>query len=76
MKTSIILIAALLFNTTLLMAEPLSELVKGINPWILVGLEIILVSGFFIHTWLKELNKACSIDFGYLNIFVFKAPEK
>ena len=31
MKTSFILIVALLLNTTLLFAEPLSALIKGVN---------------------------------------------
>ena len=76
MKTSIIIIAAILLNTTLLVAEPLSALIKGINPWILVGIESILVCGYFLNRWFGDLNKACTMDFGYLNILVYKAPEK
>lgn len=76
MKTSIFIIAALLLNTTLLIAEPLATLVKGINPWILVAVESILVMGYFLNVWLKALNKACTIDFGYLDVFVFKSPKK
>ncbi len=73
MKTSMIIIAALLLNTTLLVAEPLSTIVKGINPFILIGLEAVLVLGYFANKWLRELNKACTMDFGYLDIFVLKS---
>lgn len=73
MKTSMIIIAALLLNTTLLVAEPLSTFVKGIDPFILFGVEALLILGFFANKWLKDLNKACTIDFGYLDIFVVKS---
>lgn len=73
MKISMIIIAALLLNTTLLIAEPLSMFVKDINPLILIGFEVVLVLGYFAHKWLKDLNKACTMDFGYLDIFVVES---
>lgn len=73
MKTSIIIIVALLLNTTLLIAEPLSTIVKDINPLVLLGIEVILLFGYLLHKWLTELHKACTIDLGYLNIFVLKS---
>jgi len=73
MKTSIIIIAALLLNTTLLVAEPLATFIKDVNPFILIGLEVLLVLGYFANQWLKDLNKACTMDFGHLDIFVVKS---
>lgn len=73
MKTSIVIITALLLNTTLLVAEPLSTYVKGINPFILIGIEVALVLGYFANKWLRDLNKACTMDFDYLNIFVIES---
>jgi len=73
MKTSMIIIAALLLNTTLLVAEPISNFIKGIDPFILIGVEAILILGYFANKWLRDLNQACTIDFGYLNIFVVKS---
>jgi len=70
MKTSMLIIAALLLNTTLLVAEPLSTFVKGINPFIFIGIEVALVLGYLANKWFRDLNKACTLDFGYLNIFV------
>lgn len=76
MKTSMIIIVALLLNTTLLVAEPLSTFAKGVNPFVFIGIEVFLVLGYFTNTWLKDLNKACAVDLGYLDVFVLKAPEK
>lgn len=73
MKTSIIIIAALLLNTTLLVAEPLSTFVKDINPYLLIGIEALLLLGYFANKWLRDLNKAYAIDFGYLDIFVVES---
>jgi hypothetical protein len=76
MKTSFILIVALLLNTTLLFAEPLSALIKGVNPLFFVLIEGMLVLGYIVNKWFKNLNEACMIDYGHLNIFVVKSPER
>lgn len=76
MKTSLVLIAALVLNMTLLFAEPLSTLIKGVNPLFLVLVEGMLVLGYVVNNWLKNLNEACMIDYGHLNIFVVKSPER
>ena len=76
MKTSLILITALVLNTTLLFAEPLSTLLKGVNPLFLVLIEGVLVLGYIVNKWFKNLNEACMIDYGHLNIFVVKSPER
>lgn len=75
MKTSMIIITALLLNTTLLVAEPLSTFVKGISPFILLAVEALLILGYFTNKWLRDLSKACTIDFGYLDIFVVKSNK-
>lgn len=73
MKTSIIIIAALLLNTTLLVAEPISAFVKNINPLLLLGIEAFLLIGYLANKWLRDLHKACAIDLGCLNIFVVES---
>ncbi len=70
MKTSIILIVLILFNTTALISEPLALLVKGINTWVLIGLEIILCVGFFINQLIKDVRKVSEIDLSNLKLFV------
>lgn len=71
MKTSIILITALILNTTLLFAEPLSGLVHGINPWVFVISEAVLLVGFLTHKLVKDLKKTFDIDIDDLKIFRF-----
>ena len=73
MKTSIIIIAALFLNTTLLIAEPLAAFVKDINPLLLLGIEAFLLFGYLTNKWLGDLHKAYAIDLGYLNIFVIES---
>jgi len=72
MKTSLLFIAALLLNTTLLLAEPLFAMVKGINPIILLSVEGLLLLGYFSNKFLGDFSKAVEINFGHLEIFVYK----
>lgn len=73
MKTSMIIIIALLLNTTLLVAEPLSAIIKGTNPFLFIGIEAFLLLGYFANQWLRDLHKACAIELGHLNIFVVES---
>jgi hypothetical protein len=73
MKTSMIIIAALLLNTSLLIAEPLSAIVRNISPYLLMGVEAVLLFGYFINKWIQELRKAFELDLGPLNVFVVKS---
>ena len=57
MKTSIIIIALILLNTTALISEPLAQLIKGINPWLFVGVEIILLIAYFLNQISKDITK-------------------
>ena len=72
MKTSLLLLIAILLNTTLLMAEPLSTLVRHVDPLILILLEGILILGYFANGFFRDFSKAVEIDFGHLKIFVYK----
>ena len=75
MKTSMIIIVALFLNTTLLIAEPLSAFVQGVNPFLLLGIEAILVLGFFTNKWLKDLDSVYTLELDCLNIFVVKSDK-
>lgn len=75
MKTSVLLSIAILLNTTLLMAEPLVAFVRGVNPWILIFSESMLVIGYLVNGFLKNFSRAVEIDFGHLNVFVFKKEK-
>ena len=75
MKTSFLLLIAIFLNTTLLLAEPVSLLVQGVNPLILVIVEAFLVFGYLANKWIKEFRDACELELGDLNLFVFKSPK-
>lgn len=72
MKTSLILIVALVFNTVLLVAGPLSMLIKAVDPLVIIAFEGILVLGYLFYKWFRRLDKASKIDFGYQTFFVLK----
>lgn len=76
MKTSAIIIVALVLNTTLLFAEPLAALIQGINPWFFGILEGVLLGGYYLNKQLKDLNRAMNLNLGDLNLFVIKDPKK
>ncbi|MGI9550299.1 MAG: hypothetical protein ACR2MT_03790 [Aurantibacter sp.] len=71
MKTSIVLVA-LVLNTVLLFAEPLSELIQGINPWVFAISEAVLLVGYLGHRLVKDLKKTFDIDLDDFRIFIFK----
>ncbi|MGB5555512.1 MAG: hypothetical protein WBM83_12690 [Flavobacteriaceae bacterium] len=76
MKTSIILIGALFLNTTLLLVEPLSIMLRGIGPWVFVAIESVLVTAISLNLWCKKMKEACKVDFGYLEVFVLDGKTK
>jgi len=76
MKVSLILIVAIFLNTTIILAEPLSTLIKDLNYWPFIVLEAVLLVGFYINHQIKELQKICVLDFNNLNVFVVKNPYK
>lgn len=76
MKTSLVLLVAIIFNTTLLLAEPLFTLVKGINPLLFVAVEAVLFSGYAVNRFYGDFSKALEMDFGHLELFVYKKKRK
>lgn len=76
MKTSFLLIMALFINTTLLLAEPIAELLKSISIWPFILLEVLLFLGYYLNTTFNDLKKETKPDFNSLNIFVIKGSEK
>lgn len=76
MKTSIVLLALIVLNTSALLSETLASLVKGINPWLLVGLEVILLLIYYVNKQLKGLHKITDIDFSGIDLFVICSKRK
>lgn len=76
MKTSILLLALILINTSALISESLASLVSQIDTWLLVCIEIGLLVTFFIHKTLKELKEGYTINLSNLKWSVFKDSHK
>lgn len=76
MKTSVILIILLVFNTTALIAGPIAQFSKGISSWFFVIIEAILLIGYYINTIIKELREAEKVDFDNITLYVTKATRK
>lgn len=72
MKTSILLLALIVLNTSALLSETLAVWVKGINPWILVALEIVLLVSLYFNYLLKGLQDVAKVDFNDIELFVVK----
>lgn len=70
MKTILVTAALLIVNTTFLLSEPLSNLINGINTWVLIFIEILLLGLYLTLRFIKNFQKELEIDFKDLNIFV------
>ena len=75
MKASIIFIILILLNTTALIAEPITHLLKNINIWILIILEGVLIVAYYINTVLRDLHKIAKIDLSNIDLFVVKSNQ-
>lgn len=76
MKTTIILLALIVLNTSALLSEPLAGLVNGIEPWLLVAFEIVLLIIFYVHNQLKGLHEIAKVDFNGIELFVVEPKDK
>ena len=76
MKTSFLLIVALFINTTLLLAEPLSDLLKNMSVWPFIILEALLFLGYYLNTIWRAFRKETKPDFTSLKIFVIKGSKE
>ncbi|MBT8204347.1 MAG: hypothetical protein KJO20_03120, partial [Eudoraea sp.] len=67
MKTSVILICMLFFNSAILLGEPLSAIADSINTWLLIMVEVMLLIVLYINNVLKGLKKELEFDLNNLN---------
>lgn len=72
MKTSIILIALIFLNTSAILAEPIANLLKGVNTWLLLGVEAILLVGYYINSVIRGIRRVSKLDLSNLNLFGVK----
>ncbi|MBJ2173735.1 hypothetical protein JBL43_05765 [Aureibaculum sp. A20] len=75
MKTSAFLIILILCNTSALLSESISHLVRDVNPWLFVALEILLVLGYYFNKAIKEIRQTLDFDRNHLNLLVTKSKK-
>jgi len=76
MKTSMILLALIVLNTSALLSEQLAALVSGINTWLLIGLEVVLLFTFYMNKQMKDLGDLSNIDLSGIELFVVDSEGK
>jgi len=76
MKISIVLLALIVLNTSALLSEPLAVLVKGIDPLLLVAVEIVLLIILYVDSQLKGLREIAKIDLSGIELFVIRSKDK
>ena len=76
MKTSIVLLALIVLNTSALFSETLAAWVKGIDSWLLVAFEIVLLICLYVNHLAKGLNEISKADLNNIELFVIKPKDK
>lgn len=72
MKTSLILLLALILNTTLIFSESLLSFVQAIHPAVLFFVEGVLIIGYFVNRFVGGFSQAIEISFDSIEVFVYK----
>ena len=70
------MLALLILNTSALLSEQLAALVKGINPWLLIGVEVVLLFIFYVNKQIKDLGDLSNIDLSDMELFVINSKDK
>jgi hypothetical protein len=63
MKTSTLLLALLVLNSSVLFAQFANWLFAFVNPFVMVGSEILLVVGYVAHKTVKDVRDVFDVDF-------------
>ncbi|WP_299098614.1 hypothetical protein [uncultured Winogradskyella sp.] len=62
MKTSTLLVALLIINSSFLAGHISIQLIGNINPFILGGSELVLGISYYIHTIFRDVRNAFDVD--------------
>jgi len=76
MKTSLLLIILIILNTSALISEPITNLLKDVNMWWFLGLEILLISCYVINKTVKDLRTHCELDCNNLKLYIVRRSKK
>jgi|GEM_PF-6023543 len=76
MKTSIVLFALIVLNTSALLSESFAQLIKGMETWPLVIFEILLLIALYVNITLKGLKEIAKIDLSGIDLFTAAKKNK
>lgn len=76
MKTSLLLIVLITLNTTTIVLKPITSLISEINIWWLLGIEAILIIGYYANKTIRDLQSRCEIDCNELQLYIVKGNKK
>lgn len=62
MKTSTLLISLLILNSSVLFAQFANWLFAYVNPFVMIGAEIVLAIGYFANRILKDVRDVFDVD--------------
>ena len=62
MKTSTLLISLLILNSSVLFAQFANWLLAYVNPFAMIGAEIVLALGYWAHKILKDVRDVFDVD--------------
>jgi len=69
MKSTIFFTILLVFNTTAIFLEPIYNIIKSVDLWALILLEVVLIISFFVYGILKDINKTFQIELNNLKFY-------
>ncbi|WP_396602390.1 hypothetical protein [Algibacter sp. R77976] len=76
MKTSLLLIILITLNTTTIVLKPIALLISEINMYWLIGIEVILIIGYYANKTIRDLQSHCEIDCNALELYIIKGNKK
>lgn len=63
MKTSTLIMSLLFFNSSLIIAQFMSWIFAYINPFAMIGGELLLVFSYYLYKIVKDVRDVFDVDF-------------
>jgi len=62
MKISTLLVSLLLLNSSVLVAQFMSWVFTYINPFVVIGIEVLLLIGYYAYSIIRDVRKVFDIE--------------
>lgn len=76
MITSIILRAVLVLNSLVILLNVFTDFINGINFYMLLGLQLIFVLGYFINKIVTQIIKTVDYELNDVDIYIIKKNQR